>query len=36
MPGAKNIPWGKANANQDGTFKSVEELKELYEGAEES
>jgi thiosulfate/3-mercaptopyruvate sulfurtransferase len=32
IPGAKNIPWGKA-ANEDGTFKSVEELRELYGGA---
>jgi thiosulfate/3-mercaptopyruvate sulfurtransferase len=32
IPGAKNIPWGKA-ANEDGTFKSAEELKGLYEGA---
>jgi thiosulfate/3-mercaptopyruvate sulfurtransferase len=32
IPGAKNIPWGKA-ANEDGTFKSAEELKELYQGA---
>ena len=31
IPGAKNIPWGKA-ANEDGTFKSVEELRELYGG----
>ncbi|MDX1520860.1 MAG: sulfurtransferase [Anaerolineae bacterium] len=31
IPGAKNIPWAKA-ANEDGTFKSVEELKALYEG----
>ena len=30
IPGAKNIPWGKA-ANPDGTFKSVEELRALYE-----
>lgn len=30
IPGAKNIPWGKA-ANEDGTFKSTEELKALYE-----
>lgn len=29
IPGARNIPWGKA-ANEDGTFKSVEELKALY------
>lgn len=27
--GAKNIPWGTA-ANEDGTFKSAEELKKLY------
>jgi thiosulfate/3-mercaptopyruvate sulfurtransferase len=31
IPGAKNIPWAKA-ANDDGTFKSVGELKALYEG----
>ena len=31
IPGARNIPWAKA-ANDDGTFKSVAELKELYEG----
>jgi thiosulfate/3-mercaptopyruvate sulfurtransferase len=31
IPGARNIPWGKA-ANDDGTFKSPEELKALYEG----
>ena len=29
IPGAKSIPWGK-NCNDDGTFKSVEELKKLY------
>ena len=32
VPTAKNIPWSKA-ANDDGTFKSDEELKALYEGA---
>ena len=32
IPGARNIPWAKA-ANEDGTFKSVEELRALYEGA---
>jgi thiosulfate/3-mercaptopyruvate sulfurtransferase len=32
IPGAKNIPWGRA-ANEDGTFKSAEELKELYGAA---
>jgi thiosulfate/3-mercaptopyruvate sulfurtransferase len=29
IPGAKNIPWSKA-ANEDGTFKSREELQKLY------
>jgi thiosulfate/3-mercaptopyruvate sulfurtransferase len=29
IPGAKSIPWGK-NCNDDGTFKSAEELKALY------
>jgi thiosulfate/3-mercaptopyruvate sulfurtransferase len=32
IPGAKNIPWSKA-ANDDGTFKSDDELRALYEGA---
>lgn len=32
IPGAKNIPWGKA-CNEDGTFKSVEDLRALYGGA---
>jgi thiosulfate/3-mercaptopyruvate sulfurtransferase len=30
--GAKSIPWGKA-ANDDGTFRTVEELRELYGNA---
>jgi thiosulfate/3-mercaptopyruvate sulfurtransferase len=30
IPGAANIPWSKAT-NEDGTFKSVEELKKLYQ-----
>jgi len=30
IPGAVNIPWGQA-ANDDGTFKSFDELKALYE-----
>ncbi len=30
IPGAKNIPWGRA-VREDGTFKSVEELKAIYE-----
>ncbi len=29
LPGAKSIPWGKA-CNEDGTFKSPDELKALY------
>jgi thiosulfate/3-mercaptopyruvate sulfurtransferase len=32
IPGAANIPWGKA-VNEDGTFKSALELRELYEGS---
>jgi thiosulfate/3-mercaptopyruvate sulfurtransferase len=30
IPGAANIPWVKA-ANDDGTFKSADELKALYD-----
>ncbi len=29
IPGAKSIPWGR-NCNEDGTFKSFDELKALY------
>jgi thiosulfate/3-mercaptopyruvate sulfurtransferase len=32
IPTARNIPWSKA-ANEDGTFKSDDELRELYGGA---
>ena len=32
IPTAKNIPWSKA-ANEDGTFRSNEELSALYNGA---
>jgi thiosulfate/3-mercaptopyruvate sulfurtransferase len=32
IPTARNIPWSKA-ANDDGTFKSNEELRRLYEEA---
>jgi thiosulfate/3-mercaptopyruvate sulfurtransferase len=40
IPGAQNIPWSQA-ANDDGTFKSYEELKRLYgskgiDGADET
>jgi thiosulfate/3-mercaptopyruvate sulfurtransferase len=31
VPTARNIPWSKA-ANDDGTFKSDDELTALYEG----
>jgi thiosulfate/3-mercaptopyruvate sulfurtransferase len=31
IPGAQNIPWGTA-ANPDGTFKSAEELRQIYGG----
>jgi thiosulfate/3-mercaptopyruvate sulfurtransferase len=29
IPGAANVPWGKA-ANDDGTFKTADELRALY------
>jgi len=32
IPGAKSIPWAKT-ANEDGTFKSADELKKLYADA---
>ena len=32
IPGAKSIPWAKA-CNEDGTFKTVDELRQLYAGA---
>jgi thiosulfate/3-mercaptopyruvate sulfurtransferase len=32
IPGARSVPWGKA-CNEDGTFKSFDDLKALY-GAE--
>jgi thiosulfate/3-mercaptopyruvate sulfurtransferase len=31
IPGAQNIPWAQA-AKEDGSFKSYEDLKQLYEG----
>ncbi len=31
IPGARSIPWKRA-INEDGTFKSADELKALYEG----
>ncbi|MBK5297899.1 MAG: sulfurtransferase [Vicinamibacteria bacterium] len=32
IPGARSIPWGKA-CNEDGTFKSPDDLRQLYGGA---
>jgi thiosulfate/3-mercaptopyruvate sulfurtransferase len=32
IPGAKNIPWART-CNDDGTFKSVDELRTLYQDA---
>jgi thiosulfate/3-mercaptopyruvate sulfurtransferase len=32
IPSALNVPWSKA-ANEDGTFKSTDDLRELYKGA---
>ncbi|WDZ90459.1 sulfurtransferase [Nocardiopsis sp. HUAS JQ3] len=32
IPTARNIPWAKT-ANEDGTFKTADELRELYTGA---
>ena len=31
IPGAKNVPWSRAVNTEDGTFKSVDELRALYE-----
>ena len=31
IPGAKSIPWAKAINPDDGTFKTAEELKSIYE-----
>ena len=31
IPGARSVPWARA-ANADGTFKSAEELRAIYEG----
>lgn len=32
IPGASNIPWASAVSEADGTFKSVEELRQIYGG----
>ena len=31
IPGARNVPWSRA-ANPDGTFRSADELRAIYEG----
>jgi thiosulfate/3-mercaptopyruvate sulfurtransferase len=31
IPGAANVPWAQA-VNEDGTFKSADDLRDLYEG----
>ncbi len=31
IKGARNVPWARA-ANEDGTFKSAEDLRKIYEG----
>ena len=31
IPGAASVPWAQA-VNEDGTFKSADELRELYQG----
>ncbi|MBX3063053.1 MAG: sulfurtransferase [Anaerolineae bacterium] len=31
IPGAKSVPWARA-ANEDATFKSADQLKQIYEG----
>lgn len=31
IPGARNIPWSRAANPDDGTFKSAEELRDIYE-----
>ncbi len=31
IPGAKSVPWGKAINADDNTFKSADELRQLYE-----
>ena len=31
IPGAKNVPWGRAANADDGTFKTADELRAIYE-----
>lgn len=32
IPGAQNVPWSRAVNTEDGTFKSADELRGIYEG----
>jgi thiosulfate/3-mercaptopyruvate sulfurtransferase len=32
IPGAKNVPWARAVRPENGTFRSAEELRAIYEG----
>jgi thiosulfate/3-mercaptopyruvate sulfurtransferase len=32
IPGAANVPWARAVNTEDGTFKTAEELRGIYEG----
>lgn len=32
IPGAANVPWAQAIKEVDGTFKSVQDLRSLYDG----
>jgi thiosulfate/3-mercaptopyruvate sulfurtransferase len=32
IPGAKNVPWARAVNPEDATFKSADELRQIYEG----
>lgn len=32
IPGAKNVPWSRAANPEDGTFKTADELRAIYEG----
>ncbi len=32
IPGAQSVPWARAANPEDGTFKSAEDLKAIYEG----
>ncbi len=31
IPGAKNVPWSRAANPEDGTFKTADELRDIYE-----